>query len=241
MSTRGVPKEVQKVDCLGNKLWLPDGKPKITIIYVEEPASANVQYQHVPQQIFQQIPQTPVPNLYGGQTYSLPPKPVVPQQDTPFGGGNRYNQGNQNGNQGRGRGGNGGNRGNRNRGSVNNGPPKKCQLCGGKHQSLIFCKELTESVPYGTGFLEAPKNLYTCLSTEFPDSKSCDHSSDRYCRNQYCDRGNRCYILCKSCPNHLPCHEYFKHNNKSDLGYRNFSSKRNELGPDVIKACTCAV
>ena len=58
LSTRGVPKEVQKVDCLGNKLWLPDGKPKMTTIYVEEPVSASVQYQQVPQQISQQVPQT---------------------------------------------------------------------------------------------------------------------------------------------------------------------------------------
>ena len=48
LSTRGVPKQVQKVDCLGNKLWLLDGKPKMTTIYVEDPASASVQYQQTP-------------------------------------------------------------------------------------------------------------------------------------------------------------------------------------------------
>ena len=32
LSTRGIPKSVQKVDCLGSKLWLPDGKPKTTRI-----------------------------------------------------------------------------------------------------------------------------------------------------------------------------------------------------------------
>ena len=94
LSTRGVPKQVQKVDFLGNKLWLPDGKPKMTTIYVEEPASASVQYQ--------QIPQTPAPNLSGGQTFTQPPQPVAPQQDPPVGGGNRGSQGNQGGNQGRG-------------------------------------------------------------------------------------------------------------------------------------------
>ena len=178
MSTLGVPKEVQKVDCLGNKLWLPDGKPKITSIYVEKPASASVQYQQIPQQVFQQIPQTPAPNLYRGQTFTQPPQPIAPQQDPPVGGGNKGSQGNQGGNQGR--------------GNIrkNNDPPKKCQLCGDKHHSLIYFKELVKYVSYGTGIFEAPKGLCTiCLSTEFPDSKNCDYSTNRYWRNQYCDRG----------------------------------------------------
>ena len=58
----------------------PDGKPKMTMMYVEEPLSANVQYNQVPQQTSQQTGPTPVPNLYGGQTYSQQPKPTVSQQ-----------------------------------------------------------------------------------------------------------------------------------------------------------------
>ena len=57
----------------------------------------------------------------------------------------------------------------------------------------------------------------------------------------YCDKGNRCFVLCKSYPSHLPAYEYFKHNNKTELGFKNFSSMKNELGPEGYKACTRAV
>ena len=57
--TRKIPKQVQKEDPLGNKLWLSNGDPQMTTVYVEEPVqTAKVQYTQVPQQTSgQQLPQ----------------------------------------------------------------------------------------------------------------------------------------------------------------------------------------
>ena len=52
-TSRKVEKRVQEEDPLGNKLWKPNGKPKMVTIWVNEPVhNANVSYTQTPQTPF---------------------------------------------------------------------------------------------------------------------------------------------------------------------------------------------
>ena len=105
--TMKVPMQVQKEDPLGNKLWLANGDPQMTTVYVEEPVqTATVQYTQVPQQNSGQQP---------AQTDN-------PQQGPSNGSGQDLNPGTQGAGRGRGngRGGRGRGRGNNNRTSNQN-------------------------------------------------------------------------------------------------------------------------
>ena len=106
----------------------------------------------------------------------------------------------------------------------------------GKHRNLIHCAQLVKYLPYGNNFNEAPKSLCTiCMGTEFENSKNCDHSSNRYWRMSYCDKGNRCYVLCKIGPYQVPALEYFNKNHQPEIGFRNFTTMKHEFGQKHIQ------
>ena len=105
----------------------------------------------------------------------------------------------------------------------NTGNGAKCQICGGKHKNLIYCAQLPRYLPYGNNALEVPRNLCAiCMSTEHQDARNCQHESSKLWRLNYCDAGNRCFILCKDCPAHLPALDWFSKNHKPDLGFKSF-------------------
>ena len=79
------------------------------------------------------------------------------------------------------------------------------------------------------------------MGTEFKNVSNCDHKSSFYWRRNYCDAGNKCYILCKIFPKHLPALEYFRKNHKPELGFKNFLTMKELFSPEAYQACSRAL
>ena len=104
----------------------------------------------------------------------------------------------------------------------------------------MYCAQLTRYLPYGRNALQVPRSLCAiCMDTTDQDARNCQHEHSRVWKLNYCNAGNRCFILCKDCPAHLPALEWFSKNHKPNLGFKNFSELKKAFGPDTYKKVKC--
>ena len=122
-------------------------------------------------------------------------------------------------------------------------PKTKCTICEGKHNNLMFCKELTKYLPCGSNQKTPPPSicsLYLC--TEFPIAKqSCSHKCNRFYQQTLCPASNKHFLLCTECAKHMPALQYLRENHKHEGGWTNFALMRGAFGDEAYKAMCATV
>ena len=155
-TTKRVEKTVHEEDPLGNKLYKPNGKPKMVTICVNEPMhNANVSYTQTPQTPFNPINQQQGFNPGRGRGANTGGNKEGNRAGKGRGGSNRGSNNGNNGGQSRQPGQN--NHKNNTTGAKNTTggttgnttSNRKCTICNGAHTNLMYCSKLTQYLPYG--------------------------------------------------------------------------------------------
>lgn len=182
-ATRRVEKTEHETDPLGNKLYKPNGKPKMVTICVNEPVNtANI--------ALTQTSSNPVDHTNQQQGIGRNGNTNGNEDSNRPGNGRdnsnkRYNNGN-NGGQSR-HSNNNSNRNNTGGGARGNNGTSKCNLCHGDHTNLMYCPKLTEYLPFGNKQLKPPASLcLQCLSTKDKNARNGNHGQNRYYKQQIC-------------------------------------------------------
>ena len=103
-------------------------------------------------------------------------------------------------------------------------PKRKCTICNGPHDNLMYCSKLSQYLPYGTQQLPHPVSLcLKCLSTKHKNAKNCDHWGNKFWKSQLCPTTNKHYLMCNGCSHHLPPIKYMSDHHEPSLGYKNFT------------------
>merc|ERR1711867_261486 len=209
-ATRRVEKTVYETDPLGNKLYKPNGKPKMVTICVNEPVNnANVALTQTPSNTVDHT------NQQQGRGRN---RNTNGNEDR-----NRPGNGKDNSNKGYNNGNNGGqsrqlnNNSNRNNtagGARGNSSTLKCSLCNGDHTNLMYCSKFTEYLPFGNKQLKPPASLcLQCLSTKDKNARNCTHVQNRYYKQQRCKTTKKHYLMCTDCTDHVAALK---------IGFKNF-------------------